>query len=245
MSSEIEYRHLAVGCDTAKVPEAWERATGEYRFSGEGRGRVYLVLVEHGSSNTYTHKIVRGKQVEVRARNWSIGVVGSNYQVVSHATRLARFAHSGMTKLRNAGPSGWVTPEAYIRCYRSVLESAIDGDTNPRLLADHHIQFTDPQDVAGQCQWMQKAKAEGRLTYVPMPYAKDGETYGILRLHQSNDAGELACDLLAMARIFEDQGRDKYPHFSYRQGIGMVAESAWDSLERQKWLKRHASRSAA
>lgn len=229
MSSHIEYRHVAVAYSTAHMETRWKAATGEEKCAPSDT--VYVVFVESGDSNCTVIKRINGRQQEVFGRGWSIAAIGMHYQVIKHACRIAPFAHSGMTKLRNRGPSGEVTPEAYIRCYRNVLAKAMVDDGRLPILGNKVIRMTDPMNERQRCPWLTQAKHDGRLTEEPRRYSSKSDTQGVLRLSESNTDGSLACDLQALASVFEYHGED-YPHFKFESaGVEVFAEHAWQQTQ--------------
>ncbi|OJY94358.1 MAG: hypothetical protein BGP25_05050 [Lysobacterales bacterium 63-13] len=238
MSSEIEYRHLALAFLTNRMSACWEQVTGQPTWSLGEDNRIYVVLAEHGSSNTTMTKWVNGRPKEVLERKWGIAAIGSTHQVIAHACRIASFAHSGVTRLRSAGESGWVTPEAYIRHYRNTVSAAIDGESHC-IIGDLRIRFFDAENRVRDCPWLTKAVESGRLTLVPRAYieaGKEAQFDHVLQLSPNSADGMLACDLHALSGIFAM--RSHYPHFYFVGGIDDAAERAYD---RTKWERKQAA----
>lgn len=229
MSSNIEYRHLALAYPTSRVEERWQEATGERTFTCFDREPVYIVLAESGESNVTTSKRINGRNVEVLRRKWNIAAIGTRSAVIAHACRIAPYAEGGMTKLNCAGHSGWVSAEAYIRRYRNTMSRAVDGTTTCQI-AGLRVRFFDAEDGVKRCLWLAKARSDGRLTEQPQRYqAADASPSFDTVLTLSTDIATLACDILALSRVFSMQVA--YPHFYLEGGsIELSAECAYDRL---------------
>lgn len=134
-----------------------------------------------------------------------------------------------MTKLRNAGPSGWVQAETYIRHYRNTVAQAVDGVLSECSIAGRVVRFHDADGAVKECAWLRKAKAEGRLTERPALYQAEGNPTRfdtVFSLSNNRRDGSLACDLMALATVFKMKA--EYPHFYFEHGIGLEIERAYD-----------------
>lgn len=93
-------------------------------FRGVDRDR-YVIAIE-GGSNNMTERDARGRTRRTRA--WSIGMIGTERQVLRQAVALAAHCEGHGLRLRGRSTS----PEAYIRRVRHLL-------ANPRDEAPQHL----------------------------------------------------------------------------------------------------------
>lgn len=218
MSHEIEYRHAAIEISSTGADSKWREVTGGL-ISDDPQ---YLVLAEEGSSNCTMMKQVGNREVEVLARKWSIHSVGFHGDVIEQACLLSIYALRGRICL--GGPRKEVTPEAYIRKYRSVLAAAFPSDR----IRGCEITFHADEARVRECAWRVHAINEGRLVMSPGQYPyKPMDTHWRFELSLDNQSGSLACDLHSLSDLTNRADAKKvwlYPD-PYLRGLAEIAFS--------------------
>lgn len=204
MSSEIEYRHLALEFDARAVADLVKKETGDEHFYVHSPTQ-YLVFVESGSSNTYenpTREHPNGR----RARSWTIGAAGSEHQVMSTACKSTYYVNDGMLRLFNMGKMA--SPETYLRCYRKVLKTAIAERTSRHTVAGQDLRF-NARATAFECHpWFKVAQAEGRLVPGNPTYPSGDPEYCKWTFTFTADlfeADRVAADAHAIATLVTDK----------------------------------------
>lgn len=108
-------------------------------------GKLFFCLEEIGDNNVYE---VTGRQPsqERRARDWTCVVADNEINCWSKLAERSAACPGGSLKL--AGSRRWITPEGYLRSWRTAFKKALPLLDEPRLEAGRLYWSFDPKDHA-------------------------------------------------------------------------------------------------